>query len=466
MMTRITVTPSITAELDPGFCPAVLWNREYRKLVRELGGRPLLIALERPNGTRSVRRTELLPDRPEFFPLTWKFVERQLKFLLWMKGGFRITLAGADDRLLSELRHCYSPEGERCSDAEIMGPLIYGHEFELRGEPASELPEVELQLRLGGHDDGGRIGFDLGGSDRKCAAVLDGRVVHTEEVPWDPYFQSDPQYHLAGIRDSIARAAAHLPRVDAIGGSAAGIYVDGVPRLASLFRGLSPADFHRVVVPFFRQLEAEYGVPVAVANDGEVTALAGARALNSAAVLGISLGTSEAAGYVSESGTLTDWLNELAFAPVDYRDDAPRDEWSGDRGCGVQYFSQQAVARLAPAAGLTFPDDLPLPRRLEEVQKLMAAADPRAAAIYRTLGVYLGYGVAHYADFYPLRKLLALGRVTSGPGGELLVEVARQVLAREFPELELTLHLPDEEFKRHGQAVVAAGLPELRRSSC
>ena len=57
----------------------------------------------------------------------------------------------------------------------------------------------------------------------KAAALIDGEVVFSEETRWDPYFQSDPSYHLAGVRESLRRAAAHLPRVDAIGGSAAGI---------------------------------------------------------------------------------------------------------------------------------------------------------------------------------------------------------------------------------------------------
>ena len=57
--------------------------------------------------------------------------------------------------------------------------------------------------------------------------------------------------------------------------------------------------------------------------------------------------------------------NELAFVPVDYRANAPKDEWSGDRGCAVQYFSQQAVGRLLPLAGIDAPAGMSLPEKLD-----------------------------------------------------------------------------------------------------
>jgi predicted NBD/HSP70 family sugar kinase len=323
----------------------------------------------------------------------------------------------------------------------------------------------ETAMPLGRHLDGCRIGFDLGGSDRKCAAVIDGAVVFTEEVAWNPYFQSDPQYHYDGINDSLKRAAAHLPRVDAIGGSAAGIYVNNEVRVASLFRGVAPSDFESRIRRIFFDLQREWGgIPLVVVNDGEVTALAGSMAMNQNRVLGISLGTSQAAGYVDGSGSIRPWLNELAFTPVDYRGDAPVDEWSQDRGCGVQFFSQQAVARLAPSAGIGFPPGLPFADRLIEVQNLMKQGDRRARQIYETIGVCFGYALAHYADFYDLEHVLILGRVTSGDGGTVILEKARKVLATEFPALAQRLHLttPDETQKRHGQAVAAASLPPLR----
>jgi predicted NBD/HSP70 family sugar kinase len=264
--------------------------------------------------------------------------------------------------------------------------------------------------------------------------------------------------------DSLRRAAAHLPRVDAIGGSSAGVIVNNQVKLATLFRGVPPEVFARRVKGLFLEIKHAWGdIPFEIVNDGEVTALAGSMALGENAVLGVALGSSQAAGYVTPDGNITSWLNELAFAPVDYQPDAPADEWSKDVGCGVQYFSQQAVARLAPRAGFRFADAMPLPDRLKEVQAAMAKGDPRAAAIYRTLGVYLGYGVAHYARFYPLRHALVLGRVTTGAGGDLMLDEARRVLAVDFADLadRVTFHMPDEKNKRHGQAIAAASLPAL-----
>jgi predicted NBD/HSP70 family sugar kinase len=177
------------------------------------------------------------------------------------------------------------------------------------------------------------------------------------------------------------------------------------------------------------------------------------------------MGTSVAAGYVTRDGNITPWLNELAFVPVDYRDDAPADEWSGDIGCGVQYFSQQAVNRLLPAAGIQVPTEMPVAERLVEVQKLMAGADPRARKIYETIGTCFGYAIAHYADFYDVQNMLVLGRVTSGEGGEVILAEARQVLKDEFASLaeRIRLRTPDEKDKRHGQAIAAASLPVVSR---
>jgi len=289
-------------------------------------------------------------------------------------------------------------------------------------------------------------------------------VVHAEEVEWSPYFEADPGYHFAGIMDSLGRAAAHLPRVDAIGGSAAGVYVDNEPRVASLFRGISDADFEAHIRPLFTRLRrAWHDVPFEVVNDGEVTALAASMSLDANRLLGISMGTSLASGYCDADGHITSRLNELAFVPVDYREGAPADEWSGDTGCGVQYFSQQAVARLAPTAGLDFPEEMPFADRLKEVQTLMASGDPRSRAIYQTIGVYLGYSIAWFDHWYDLRHLLVLGRVTSGDGGGVMIDAARAVLEDEFPEVaaRIAITTPDEQFKRHGQAIAAASLPRI-----
>ena len=121
-------------------------------------------------------------------------------------------------------------------------------------------------------------------------------------------------------------------------------------------------------------------------------------------------------------GNITTWLSELAFAPVDLHPEAPPDEWSRDPGVGAQYFSQQAVGRLLPASGIEYDKGLTLPEQLKIVQKLMEEGDERALKIYDAIGIYLGYSLAHYAEFYDFEYVLLLGRVTSGPGGEHIIK--------------------------------------------
>ena len=464
----LEVTTQIPPELDPGFLPAALWQRAYTKLVSQSGSpRQVAIAITQPGGIGSTYQTEIFPPEAEQEALNLKHLERTLKFLLWQQGGNQVAIAGCDE-LTHQLSALYQKDGARAFDAGFLGHQVNRQPLQIKAVSWDDLPKPQdKQVPLGRHMDGCRIGFDLGGSDRKCAAVIDGEVVFSTEIVWDPYFQSDPDYHFQEINDILEKAAAHLPRVDAIGGSSAGIYVNNEVRAASLFRGIAPEQFEKRIRPIFADLQKKWGnIPFEVVNDGEVTALAGSLSLQTGAVLGIAMGTSEAVGYITPDGSITPHINELAFAPIDYRDQAPVDEWSGDQGCGVQYLSQQAVTRLVPASGLAIPSEMPFAEQLVAVQEAMAQGDERAARIYRTLGSYLGYAIAHYAHFYEIKKVLLLGRVTSGDGGELLREVANKVLATDFPELAQSLEIvsPSERDKRHGQAVAAASLPKLNPS--
>ncbi len=458
----LKVSPLHVPPLDPAVEPAALWNRAYRALPG-YGAERLALILERPDGTISRHEARTLPHTSAHAELNLRFVERMLKFLLWSRGASRVTIAGGGP-LAAELRALYSPTGARKFDFDFFS-RIYSRPLTIEAAPYDGAPSSrEIAMSLGRHLNGCRIGFDLGGSDRKCAAVIDGQVVFSEEIAWDPYFQDDPAYHYDGINDTLRRAAAHLPRVDAIGGSAAGVYVNNEVRAASLFRGVPAELFEKRIRRIFFDLQSEWGgIPFEVANDGEVTALAASMSFHENRVLGISMGTSVAAGYVTADGSITPWLNELAFVPVDYRVGAPIDEWSGDRGCAVQYFCQQGVARLAPLAGLVFPAGMKFAEQLVAVQELMAAGDMRARRIYETIGVCFGYSIAHFAEFYDFSSLLILGRVTSGEGGNLLLKKAAEVLRAEFPELaeRVILRTPDEKDKRHGQAVAAASLPAI-----
>ena len=343
---------------------------------------------------------------------------------------------------------------------------VYEQKFEVISVPLEDAPKDKSSASpVVRHLDGCRIGFDAGGSDRKVSAVIDGESVYSEEVVWFPKTNSDPEYHYQGILEAMKTAASKMPRVDAIGVSSAGVYIDNRIMVASLFLKVSDEDFEKRVKNMYLDVAKEIGenIPIEVANDGDVTALAGAMNLNDNSVLGIAMGTSEAAGYVDPQGNITGWLNELAFAPVDFCTDAMVDEWSGDYGCGVKYFSQDSVIKLAPAAGIELDENLSPAEKLRVVQNLMAEGDERAAAIYDTIGAYFGYAIAYYSEFYDIKHVLIMGRVTSGKGGEILLERAQEVLDTEFPELakKINLNIPDENARRVGQSVAAASLPKI-----
>lgn len=458
----LDLTPKIRPPLDPRFQPAALLHRNYLETVLDTGRTtPLLIGLERHDGLVSLYEILLGPDADE---ATRRYVERTVKMLLWARGGWRLWLAGPRE-VGESIQRAYSLTGERKFDVELMS-RVYERPFEVKLCEAWEVPPAKDEsAALGGHLDGCRLGFDLGASDFKVAAVRDGNVVFSEEFPWEPKIQRDPAYHFEHLSRGLKTAASHLPGVDAIGGSTAGVVVNNRIMVASLFRAV-PDALYDGARNIFTRLRDEWKVPLEVANDGDVTALAGAMSLETAGLLGLAMGSSQAAGFVDPNGRMTGWLSELAFAPVDLDPGASADEWSGDHGVGVEYFSQQAVHRLLPAAGIDLPRDMSIPDKLKRVQEMMAAGDPRPVPIYETIGVYLGYGLAYYAHFYEFAHVLVLGRVLTGPGGEMIVKRASDVLKAEFPEFadKVALHLPDEKSRRVGQAVAAASLPEVDSS--
>jgi predicted NBD/HSP70 family sugar kinase len=457
------VEPRVAAPLDPDFRPAVLANRSFQKEIEESGGGvPLVMSLERAEGAISRFETRVFPVGHPRAEANLVYAERIFKFLLWQWGGWKAWIGGP--RAIGEyIQKAYSADGARAFDFHFMGEDVYDQPFTVIPCDASETPAAkEHGLPLGRHLEGCRVGFDLGASDRKSSAVVDGEAVYSEEIVWSPGANIDPDYHYQEILTGLKTAASKMPRLDAIGGSSAGVYVDNKVRIASLFRGIPKENFDRVR-SLFPRIQKEMGVPLVMVNDGDVTALAGSMSLEDNGVLGVALGSSEAAGYVNMDGNITGWLSELAFAPVDYQPNAAEDEWSKDRGVGARYFSQQCVFRLAPAAGIEIPDDPVLAHKLKFVQEKLEAGHEGATKIWQTMGVYLGYAVAHYADFYAVKHMLILGRCTSGKGGALILEGARHVLATEFPELasRINIQLPDEKSRRVGQSIAAASLPAL-----
>ena len=442
--------------LDSEFMPVLLFNRAFLKTAKK----PVSIAVERASGQMAVYHT-FVHGTPEMAEADRYYVNRLVKTALWMKGGFKIYVS--DEGVYQALKGDFCAGGCQDFDFDYMAN-VFEHPFEI--VLASDIPQAKDSPKaMGGHLKGCRIGFDAGGSDRKVSAVIDGESVYSEEVVWFPKTNSDPDYHYDGIVAALKSAAEHMPRVDAVGVSSAGVYINNRTMNASLFLKV-PKDLFDAKVKdiYIRAITDTFGdIPYEVVNDGDVSALAGMMSLNEPNVLGIAMGTSEAVGYVDQQGRITGWLNELAFVPVDCHPEAMQDEWSGDIGCGVKYFSQDSVIKLAPRAGIELEESLSPAEKLKVVQKLMAEDDPNAAKIYETIGTYLGHTLAYYYELYGCKHVLLLGRVMSGKGGDIILEEAKRVLADEYPECagKLLPGLPDEKFRRVGQSVAAASLPEV-----
>ena len=454
----------VNARLDADFMPMALVYRDFTDRAKKANGQSLVIGIERNGGFVSVFETTVFPDGQGHDEENLEFVERLVKSLLWIRGGWKVIIAGSR-KIYEGIDKAYKANGSRKFDFDFMAG-VYEKEFTVEYRDIEDAPvNKESATPVGRHLDGCRIGFDAGGSDRKVSAVVNGESVFSEEVVWFPKLNADPQYQYDGILSAMKSAAEHMPRVDAIGVSSAGVYIDNKIMVASLFLKVPKDEFEKRVKTMYIDIAKEFGdVPLEVANDGDVTALAGAMDLNDNNVLGIAMGTSEAGGYVDGAGNITGWLNELAFVPCDYNKNAMADEWSGDYGCGVKYFSQDAVIKLAPAAGIVLDEALSPAEKLKVVQGLMKEGDERATAIYDTIGVYFGYAIAYYSLFYDIKHVLIMGRVTSGEGGVIILEKANEVLEKEFPELakKCVLHIPDESSRRVGQSIAAASLPEIK----
>ena len=445
--------------LDPEFVPFGVWAEAYLKGATK----PISIAVEKNEGYVSVHHTKIYGTE-EMAEADYRYVERYVKFLLWSIGGFKVYVCGCSD-LTKRLQQAYVPSGERAFDYDFFQKL-YEQELQIIDLTLDQCPASnETPKPIGGHLEGCRIGFDAGGSDRKVSAVIDGETVYSEEVVWHPKKNPDPTYQYEGILDSFRTAASKMPRVDAIGVSSAGVFIGNAPMISSIFYCVPRDRWDEVKTVFDRAAAAIGDVPIVVANDGDVSALAGAMGMGVGSIMGMAMGTSEAVGYVDKDMNVLGWISELAFAPVDLNEDAMADEWSTDIGVGCKYFSQDAVIKLAPRVGIELDESLSPAEKLKVVQGLMEADDPRAQKVFESIGAYLAYTVVLYAQFYELRHLMMLGRVMSGKGGDTIMSVCQKILAEEFPALneQVEVIVPDEKTRRVGQSVAAASLPALRK---
>ncbi|MDR1906208.1 MAG: ROK family protein [Clostridiales bacterium] len=444
-------------KIDKKFYPVIEYYNEFSSRVKKSGlSAPFKLALERNDSQVYRFEAEVYKDGVHNIENS-TFAERIIKSLLWIVGGYKLYI-NAPYKLFEKIAKIFSENGKRAFDVKFM-EKIYEKPFSIEYREANNLPEAnESGVSIGGHYNGCRIGFDAGGSDRKVCAAINGNVVYSEETVWHPKLNSDYRYHYDGIYDSIKKAASYLPRVDCIGVSSAGIYVNNRAMAASLFIKVPEDDFDKHIKDVYINIAERFGAKTEVANDGDVAALAGALELNDNRVLGIAMGTSQAGGYIDGSGNIKGWLNELAFVPADMQKDGAIDEWSGDKGCGVKYFSQDAVIKLAEFAEIRLNEKLSPHDKLKYIQDNFDK-NSKIPKIFEDIGVYFGNAILYYALFYDIKYVLLLGRVSGGAGGNIIKSVAEEVLGEYGSNIKIIL--PDESNRRVGQAIAAASLPDI-----
>jgi len=313
--------------------------------------------------------------------------------------------------------------------------------------------------------------------------VKDGEVLYSQETEWD-VTNADPQYHYDMIMTQMKLAAEKLPNIEAIGGSATGTISDANEATwCDIFPNVPTDVYKEKVVNIFVRMAADLAgpsCPLKVINDGEVTALAAFAKIGSGNILGISMGSSEGAGYANGDGHLTGWINELCYVKLDMNPAAPTDPWSKGQHTGLShmYLGQRGATKLAAKVGIELPENLQYPHPdmctikhehhaqvLKLIQKAMTdkEKEPEVRKIYETCGVYLGYGLAQYIEFYKIDHVMVLGRVSKGAGGDIMLDTAKKVLQEEFPELAaIQFHTADDHFKGVGQCIAAAALPEIK----
>lgn len=475
--------PKVEAPLDPGFSPLVLGKRQYLAAVKDCK-EVLEWALPRDDGCARFS-LPVFPEGSENADATSYLTGVLIQEALWQRSASELLLAGPQ-KLCEELKAAFSKGGAYEHEISIM-PSVCGtpdKPFEVKIVPAAELPPAKDTPQECGKDATGcRLAFDLGKSDLKVVAVKDNEVLYSKETEWD-ITNPDPEYHFGMIMDAMKLAKEKLPRVDAVGGSACGpISANNEARFCDIFPNVPPDVYKEKVVRIFDRLTKEIAgdVPLKVINDGEVTAMAAVQQIKKGNVVGLSMGSSVGAGYANADGNLNGWINEMCHTRLDLNPEAPTDPWSNHvhRGLSHMYLGQRAATKLVGKIGIDVPSHYVYPHPgmctikhedhaqcLKLIQKAMAdpAQEAKVRPLYETVGVYLGYAIAEYCEWYKIENVMILGRVTKGKGGDVMLDTAKKVLETEFPELlPIEFHTADEHFKAVGQCIAAAALPPLKK---
>ena len=181
-------------KLDKAFYPMIKALDDFAQKVKsepEKNRAKVTLVVERNGGYNYVYSFDAFRDGIND-ELNYRVAERLAKTVLWVCGGYKIGIAGSKEIFL-RLKEAYSKNGARAFDEDFMSG-VYEKPFEVVWLDKVP-PQKNASMKVGGHLKGCRIGFDAGGSDRKVSAVIDGEVVYSEEVVWNPKITADPHYH-------------------------------------------------------------------------------------------------------------------------------------------------------------------------------------------------------------------------------------------------------------------------------
>jgi len=486
-MKILLARPKVPAPLDPNFSPVVLAKRQYMKAIEGCTAFVDTLSWAMPRCDGCGRQSiPVFPEGHEDIDASIYMAGVWIQEMMWQRSASELQLAGPKT-ICNALCAAFSKGGMYEYEVEAM-PKVCGTvdaPFKVSIVDEASMPENKDTPQICGKNANGcRLAFDLGKSDIKVVAVHDNEVKYSKETEWD-VTNPDPEYHYKAIMDAMKFGKEALPRIDAIGGSATGTVGPGNEATwCDIFPNVPPDVYKAKVVDIFNRIGKDIAgrddVPIKVINDGEVTALAAVQKLGGKGkVLGISMGSSEGGGYANEDGNLMGWINELCYIRLDLNPMAPSDPWT--KGChsGIShmYLGQRGATKLAAAGGVELPEEQTYPHPemctirhenhaqcLKAIQKAMTdpAKEPRCRLIYETCGVYLGYGIAQYTEFYKIDNIMILGRVSKGAGGAIMLAKAREVLQKEFPEIPpIEFHEADDHFKAVGQCIAAAALPTV-----
>jgi len=480
-MKILLARPKVPAPLDPNFSPLILGKKKYLAATKECKDF-LEWALPRADGCARYK-LPVFPDGHKDASASVYLAGVLIQEMIWQRSASKLMLAGPA-KICEAIKADYSKGGAYDFEVGSM-PNVCGTPeatFEVSIVDASALPAAKDTPQVCGKDANGcRLAFDLGKSDIKVVAVKDNEVLYSKETEWD-VTNPDPQYHFDAIVGAMKLGKDALPKIDAIGGSATGtVGGNNEATWCDIFPCVPPDVYKAKVVDIFQRIAKELAgdVPLKVINDGEVTALAAVQKIKAGNVMGISMGSSEGGGYANADGNLMGWINELCYIRLDLNPEAPTDPWTKGSHTGMShmYLGQRGATKLAAKAGVDVPANLVYPHPdmctilhenhaqcLKLIQKAMTDPEKEKTVreLYETVGVYLGYALAQYSEFYKIDHLMILGRVSKGAGGDIMLNTAKKVLETEFPEYAgIQVHTADDHFKAVGQCIAAAALPSI-----